>query len=137
MTTTRSPSGMKHESALSIDVLPLPVPPAIMMFSLETTIACERRARPSPVSEPKPTSRSTVSVSLKKRRIETCGPSGATGGITASMREPSGKPPFEDGVRLVDVLADVLRQVPQRGDERLAARELRAGRARAGPRRST
>src|SRR5882672_8485526 len=39
MTTTRSPSGMKPESAFSIDVLPLPVPPAMMMLSFEITKA--------------------------------------------------------------------------------------------------
>ena len=36
-----------------------------------------------------------------------------------------GEAPFEDGVRLVDVLADVLREVPERREERLAAGELR------------
>ena len=66
-----------------------------------------------------------MSVSLKKRRIDTHGPSGAAGGRMASMREPSGRRPSRIGFSSSIVLADVLRCVAERGDERLAALEAR------------
>ena len=68
-----------------------------------------------------------MSVSLKKRRIETHGPSGAAGGRIGLDARAVGQAPLEDRLHLVDVLADELRGVAERGDERLARLEARVG----------
>jgi hypothetical protein len=66
------------------------------MFCLEATSA-DKVCAESGVSEPKLSSLSMVSVSLEKRRMATDGPSGETGGKSASMREPSGRRPSRMG----------------------------------------
>ena len=90
MTTTRSSSGMYAESALSIDVLPVPVPPATRMLSFARTSASSASAHTA-VSDPDATRRAMSSTFSGNFRIEMWGPSGAAGGRMASTREPPGR----------------------------------------------
>ncbi len=86
----RSSAGMNPDKIFSRVVLPAPVPPETSTFSRPLTIACKTRAT-SEVNEPKPTKSSTESNSTAKRRIESIGPSIASGGMIALTREPSFK----------------------------------------------
>ena len=90
MVRMRSSLGMNCDSTFKSVVLPLPVPPETTMFSLRSTQALMKRAI-SAVIEPKETSRSTVSLSLKNLRMEMVVPLRAIGGSTTWMRDPSGR----------------------------------------------
>ena len=85
----RSPSGTAAESALSIVVLPAPVPPEMTMFSRARTNARSRLALGSS-SEPISTSSSSVN-SRGKRRIVIVGPRSASGGMITLTRSPLGR----------------------------------------------
>ena len=87
--TMRSVAGMKPESTLSRVVLPVPVPPEISRFSLARTIAPSRIAS-SGVSERLRTRSSILSGTVANRRIDSSGPSIASGGMIALTRDPSG-----------------------------------------------
>ena len=87
--TTRSPAAMKLESALSSVVLPEPVPPLTRMLRRARDRVGEQvaqlggqRARARPARRGRAARRA-------KRRIESAGPSTASGGITTLTREPS------------------------------------------------
>jgi hypothetical protein len=69
--------------------LPAPVPPLIRQFSFEFT-QCRRNSSMLAVSAVNSTRFSALSRSAGKRRIESRGPSTASGAITALTREPSG-----------------------------------------------
>ena len=90
MVTMRSRSEMKPESTLSSVVLPAPVPPLMSMFSARGRSARGTRASAASATEsppdPPPCSRSAG-----KRRMESSGPSTASGGMMALTREPSGR----------------------------------------------
>jgi hypothetical protein len=79
---------MNDDSALSSVVLPEPVPPETSTFSRARTHDASTSSMFS-VNAPNPTSCSAV-IDAPKRRIDSTGPSMASGGITALMREPSG-----------------------------------------------
>jgi hypothetical protein len=86
----RSLSGMNDDRQLSSVVFPEPVPPEMRMFSRDRTIA-RRTVTMSDVSDPRRMRSSTVSGLRPKRRIESSGPSSASGGMIALTREPSGR----------------------------------------------
>ena len=90
MVTMRSCSGMKAESALSIVVLPEPVPPEMMRFTLETT---EARRKPAAASLmlPMRIRSSTPKRSFWNLRMVITGPPTAIGESTMFTREPSGR----------------------------------------------
>ena len=90
MVTMRSSSGMKEDSTLRIVVFPAPVPPETTMFSRAVTHACNRSAMPAVHARLRTRSALRSGV-LPKRRIDSIGPSTATGAITAFTREPSGR----------------------------------------------
>ena len=79
---------MKDDSALSVVVLPEPVPPETMTLSRQATAAC-RYVAMSSVKAPKRTRSSIPSFSFLNLRIETSEPSTAIGGTMALKREPS------------------------------------------------
>ena len=87
--TMRSCVGMKADSTFSVVVLPLPVPPEISRFSFARTIARSSCAMAG-VSVPRRTRSSTVSGTRENLRIDSAGPSSASGGMIAFTREPSG-----------------------------------------------
>ena len=89
-TRMRSSSGTNDDSALSIEVLPEPVPPATTMLRLPSTQA-RRKSRHASVSAPTASRRSTVSRSLGKRRIDMHTPARAAGGSMTATRLPSGR----------------------------------------------
>ncbi len=97
--------GMKAESAFSMVVLPVPVPPLMRMFSFAFTQAA-RKARQSGESVPSAMRSLALSGDVPKRRMERTGPSIASGGMMAFTRDPSGKPGVDHGRRLVDAAAD-------------------------------
>ena len=82
MTTTRSSSGIERDRVLSIEVLPLPVPPATITLSLEWTSAASVMAQSS-VSAPNWMSVGIVYIDGENRRIATLTPPYETGGTTA------------------------------------------------------
>ena len=90
MVTMRSSLGTKAESAFSMVVLPVPVPPLMRTLSLAFTQAA-RKARHSASSEPIATRSRARSGAAPKRRMERTGPSMASGGMMAFTREPSGR----------------------------------------------
>ena len=88
MVISRSSSGMKAESALSMVVLPVPVPPE-MIVVLRACTAAARTSAMFWVIAPNSTSLCRPSLFLENLRIETSGPSTPTGLIAALKREPS------------------------------------------------
>ena len=81
---------MNDDSAFSIVVLPVPVPPLIRQFSFAFTQAA-RNASISGVALLMATRSLIRSGEPPKRRIESTGPSMASGGMMAFTREPSGR----------------------------------------------
>ena len=73
----------------SMVVLPLPVPPEMSMLTFAFERPCTMLAI-SGVSVLYESKSSIFSGITAKRRIETTGPSSATGGMMAFTREPSG-----------------------------------------------
>ena len=117
---------MNDESALSIDVLPLPVPPATTTLSFEATIAWSDAATSS-VSAPKPIKRCDGERLLEEapdRDVRAVRRGGREDRLDARA---VGEAPFEDRAARSIVLADELRGVAERGLERLPAREARLG----------
>ena len=90
MVTTRSFSGMNDDSALSIVVLPVPVPPETRQLSFAFTHAA-RNASISGVALLMAIMSLTRRGEPPKRRIESTGPSMASGGMMALTRAPSGR----------------------------------------------
>ena len=90
MVTMRSWSGMNEDRQLRSVVFPEPVPPETRMLSRERTMA-RSTATISGVSVPRRIRSSTVSALRPKRRMESSGPSRASGGMMAFTREPSGR----------------------------------------------
>ena len=88
--TNRSSAGMNGERALSIVVLPEPVPPLIMTL-IRPSMAAASTATISGQIEPWACNCSMSSGLRPKRRMESVGPFKASGGITALMREPSAR----------------------------------------------
>ncbi len=84
-----SPSGMKQERIFKSVVLPAPVPPEIRMLSRLLTAPC-RNCIICRLIELLAMRSSMLRMSVRKRLIESIGPSSATGGIMALTREPSG-----------------------------------------------
>ena len=89
MVTTRSPSGMNDDSAFSMVVLPVPVPPEMRQLSLAFTQAA-RKASISGVALLIATMSLIRSGEPPNRRMESTGPSMASGGMMALTRAPSG-----------------------------------------------
>jgi hypothetical protein len=88
MVMRRSRLGMKFDSALSIVVLPDPVPPAMIVETLPATAA----ARTSDIAGrrvPSSISRSMSRARSANFRIETSGPSMVIGRAATLTREPS------------------------------------------------
>ncbi len=79
---------MKLDSAFSSVVLPAPVPPETMMFSRAAT-APLRKSSIGCVRDSRPTRSCAPMRSVRKRRIDSTGPSSASGGMIALTREPS------------------------------------------------
>ena len=75
---------------MSSVVLPAPVPPLIRQFSRART-QCDRKSSIGCVSARSVTRSSAFSRSAGKRRIDSSGPSTASGGMMALTREPSGR----------------------------------------------
>jgi hypothetical protein len=88
MVTMRSLGEMNAESALSRVVLPAPVPPETMMFRRALTAASKRSIMPG-VMDLRSTRSAGINLSAEKRRIDSSGPSTASGGMMAFTREPS------------------------------------------------
>src|SRR5260370_41981081 len=88
----RSVSGMNDDSALSIVVLPEPVPPEIRMFSFPWTHARKNSAS-SFVSEPVARRAFIVILSVRHFRIVIVGLFAATGGVVTLRRHQSVTPP--------------------------------------------
>ena len=86
----RSVSGMNDDSALSMVVLPEPVPPEMMMFSFACTQARKNSAS-SFVSAPVATRSLNVILSARNFRMVIVGLFGATGGMITLTREPSAR----------------------------------------------
>ena len=81
---------MKLDSTFSSVVLPAPVPPETMMFSRHATTASqeiEHRLRERLAVD----QILRAERSVRKRRIDSTGPSSASGGMIALTREPSGR----------------------------------------------
>ena len=82
---------MKLDSTLSSVVLPAPVPPLIRQFRRALT-QCAEEVEHRPRSAPGSATRSLAfSRSAGKRRIDSSGPSTASGGMIALTREPSAR----------------------------------------------
>src|SRR3954467_9574879 len=87
MVTTRSPSGMNDDSAFSIVVFPVPVPPETRQFSFAFTQAA-RNASISGVALLMAIMSLTRSGEPPKRRIDTTGPALAgRGGVERERRD--------------------------------------------------
>src|SRR5947208_17058910 len=81
---------MKDDSAFSMVVFPVPVPPEMRQLSLAFTQAA-RKANISGVALLMATMSLIRSGEPPKRRIESAGPSMASGGVMAMTRAPSGR----------------------------------------------
>ncbi len=88
--TMRSSFGMNAETALSVVVLPEPVPPEMRMLSLPRTQA-DRKCAARGVTVPKVIRSSIVYGSRENFRIVSVGPRSASGGMIALTRLPSGR----------------------------------------------
>ena len=90
MVSRRSFSEMNAESALSMVVLPEPVPPEMMSVTRALTVAASTSAICGRIA---PTSTSLLRLNgfLENLRIETSGPSTATGRTATLKREPSSR----------------------------------------------
>ena len=97
--------GMKLDSTLSSVVLPAPVPPLIRQFSRART-QCDRKSSIGRVSARRVTRSSALSRSAGKRRIESSGPSTASGGMMALTREPSAQARVHHRRAVVHAAAD-------------------------------
>ncbi len=82
---------MNAARAFSRVVLPDPVPPLIRMLRRSATAASSRTASSGEIV-PSATSRSGSGREAGNLRIETAGPSTASGGMTTLTVDPSGKP---------------------------------------------
>ena len=89
MVTIRSSAGTNDESALSVVVLPEPVPPLTRMLRRART-ARASRSRSGGSHVPAATRSSALIPRARKRRTVRIGPSGASGAMTTFTREPSG-----------------------------------------------
>src|SRR5919199_6890270 len=85
----RSAFGMYADIALSVVVLPVPVPPEIRMFSFPCTQA-ERNCAAFGEIDPKLIRSSIVYGSRENFRIVSVGPLRESGGMIALTRDPSG-----------------------------------------------
>ena len=85
MVMTRSPAGMKPESAPSNVVLPEPVPPEITMGQRACT-AAQRKSAMAADSAPTPSRSSMLSMPSENVRTLSAGPSGEMGGTTYVAR---------------------------------------------------
>ena len=90
MVTTRSFGAMNADKALSIVVLPEPVPPDTTMFNRDFTTPLSSSIIPS-VRERHATRSSGISLSVPKRRIDSSGPSTESGAMMALTRDPSAR----------------------------------------------
>ena len=88
--TMRSSWGMNPDRQLSMVVLPVPVPPEMRMLSRASTMPWSTSAM-SRVMARKRIRSSMVSFSLANLRMDSAGPSMASGGMMALTREPSGR----------------------------------------------
>ena len=79
---------MNPDSTLSSVVLPAPVPPEMTMFKRQPT-AARRKSSIGCVSESRATRSCAPRRSVRNRRIDSTGPSSASGGMMALTREPS------------------------------------------------
>ena len=86
----RSSSGTNAESALSVVVLPVPVPPEMRTLSLPLTQAA-RNCAACDVRDPNAIRSFIVYGSRENFRIVSVGPLSASGGMIAFTREPSGR----------------------------------------------
>src|SRR5437868_15544631 len=90
MVTIRSSSGTNADIALSVVVLPVPVPPEMRMLSFPFTQAARNCAAFGEI-EPKEIRSFIVYGSRENFRIVSVGPLSASGGMIALTREPSGR----------------------------------------------
>ena len=81
---------MYPERTLRVVVLPEPVPPEMMVLSLDLT-QISRNSAISGVRVPKPIKSSTVYGTLENRRMVITGPWRARGGMMTFTRDPSGR----------------------------------------------
>ena len=86
----RSRSEMNDDMTFSSVVLPAPVPPLTRTFRRDRT-QCSRKSSIGCVIARRLTRSAAFSRSAGKRRIESSGPSTASGGMIALTREPSGR----------------------------------------------
>ena len=100
----RSRSEMKPDRTLRNVVLPAPVPPEMRTFSRAATDAC-RKSSIGCVSDLRSTRSFAPRRSVRNRRIDSTGPSSASGGMMALTREPSCEPRVDHRARLVDAAA--------------------------------
>ena len=89
--TMRSCREMKLDSTLSSVVLPAPVPPEMMMFSRHADAPPSGTSSIGSVSDLRSTRSWAPSRSVRNRRIDSTGPSSASGGMMALTREPSSR----------------------------------------------
>ena len=87
--TIRSSAGTNDDSALSVVVLPEPVPPLTRMLRRART-ARASRSRSGGSHVPAATRSSALIPRARKRRTVRIGPSSASGAMTTFTREPSG-----------------------------------------------
>ncbi len=90
MVTMRSSPGTKAERALSVVVLPVPVPPEMRTFSLPWTQAARKCAALAD-TDPKLIRSSIVYGSRENFRMVSTGPRSESGGMMAFTRLPSGR----------------------------------------------
>ncbi len=90
MTTIRSFSGISADSALSSEVLPLPVPPAMTVFLCSSTERL-KNSRASSLMLPVFTSEPRLKVDCLNLRMEMQQPLRELGGTITWTREPSGR----------------------------------------------
>ena len=81
---------MNDDSALSVVVLPEPVPPQTSIVARARTARARKSSSGRRRASRSPTRSSGVKPRRRKRRIVSAGPSSASGGITTFTREPSG-----------------------------------------------
>ena len=103
--TIRSRSSMKADMALSIVVLPEPVPPEISTLSRAATTAFSTSATCAG-TEPISISRAMLIGVLANLRIDSSDPSSASGGTTALTRLPSARRASTIGDDFIDPPAD-------------------------------
>ena len=102
----RSRVGMKDERMFRSVVFPAPVPPDTRMLSRARTQPW-RSCSIGAVIVFRFTSSFAEITSWRNLRIERCGPSIETGGMTALTREPSGRRASNHGRRVVEAAAPI------------------------------